>query len=99
MFDLTRFTLKDMAACGIAVRSMAAEASSLEALSERLARHLYDNLRDAVDGQRQCAWVRVFATPPGATLQPHALPRAVPSSAFPPVSGLTLLAAAWGSPS
>src|SRR5277367_2256672 len=66
MYDLTRFTLADMARCGAELRHAGAEAVSLEAAAEAIVRHLYENLRDAKG--RACVMVRLYTTQPYAEL-------------------------------
>jgi hypothetical protein len=62
MYDLTRFTLGDMTACGAVLRKAGAGASTMEETAERLVRHLHDGLRDAATGAPACALVRFFKT-------------------------------------
>jgi len=66
MYDLTRFTLADMARCGAELRHAGADAVSLEAAAEAIVRHLYENLRDAKG--RACVMVRLYTTQPYAEL-------------------------------
>ena len=62
MYDLTRFTLADMARCGAELREAGADAESLEAAAGAIVRHLYENLRDAKG--RACVLVRLYKTLP-----------------------------------
>ena len=64
MYDLTRFSLGDMTACGAVLRKAGAGALSMEETAERMVRHLYDGLRDRATGTPACALVRFFKTPP-----------------------------------
>jgi hypothetical protein len=64
MHDLTRFTLRDMTACGATLRKLGAGAADLRAVAERTVRHLYDHLRSGPAGDRACALVRFFQTQP-----------------------------------
>lgn len=67
MYDLTRFTLKDMTACGAALRQIGQGAASMEEVADRTVRYLYDSFVDA-QGQRANALVRFFITAPYANL-------------------------------
>ncbi len=74
MYDLTTFTLKDMATCGAALRRLGADATSMETVANRTVRYLYDHLIDG-EGTRATALVRFFITKPycelSADLQQH----------------------------
>jgi hypothetical protein len=61
-FDLQDFSLADTLRCGIALRSHAASAESVEEAAQSLTRYLYDELRDAATGARSCALVRCYKT-------------------------------------
>ena len=74
MHDLTRFTLADMSSCGGALRRIASGASSMEEAANRVCGSLYDELRDATTGERQCVLVRLYVT------QPRAATRSCPST-------------------
>jgi two-component system NtrC family sensor kinase len=60
MYDMTRFTLADMAKCGAELREAAPEVDSLEAASTAIVQHLYDNLREPKG--RACIMVRLYKT-------------------------------------
>jgi hypothetical protein len=62
MYDLTRFTLGDMAECGATLRKLGADAHRLDEVAECIVRYLYDQLRDKDTGAHACALVRVFKT-------------------------------------
>jgi hypothetical protein len=62
MYDITRFTLADMAKCGAHLRDLAADATSLEAAANAMVHYLFDNLRDAKD--RACVLARLYKTHP-----------------------------------
>ena len=66
MFDITRFTLADMAQCGAQLRGLAPDATSLEAAAGATVRYLYDNLCDA--NGRACVMVRLYKTHPFGAL-------------------------------
>ncbi len=63
MYDLTAFSLKDMATCGAALRRLDENAASMEEVANRMVRYLYDHLVDA-QGERATALVRFFITRP-----------------------------------
>ena len=63
MYDLTAFSLKDMTACGAALRQMGDGAASMEAAAQKMVRYLYDYLVDA-EGNRAVALARFFITKP-----------------------------------
>lgn len=71
MYDLTRFTLGDMAECGATLRKLGANAQSMEEVANRIVRYLYDHLCERSTGDRACALVRFFRTQPYATLDPE----------------------------
>ncbi len=60
MYDITRFTLADMARCGAELREAGAKAASLEAVAEAIVESLYENLHDAKG--RACVMVRLYTT-------------------------------------
>jgi len=69
MYDLTRFTLKEMTACGAALRKLGSGAASMEEAADRLIRYLYDYLVDQQTGAKTCALVRFFKTHPYQDLE------------------------------
>ena len=64
MFDLSRFSLSDMIACGTALRQLGQDERSMEEVADRIVRYLYDHLVDGRTGERACALVRFFKTHP-----------------------------------
>ena len=60
MYDITRFTLADMARCGAELREAGANAASLEGVAEAIVESLYENLHDAKG--RACVMVRLYTT-------------------------------------
>ena len=64
MYDLTKFTLKDMTNCGTVLRKLGADATSMEEVANRTVRYLYDHLVDQQSGARSCVLVRFFKTHP-----------------------------------
>lgn len=73
MFDLSAFAVKDMTACGAALRKLGSGAGSMEEVAGRVVRYLYDHLIDGQTGGNACALVRFYRTHPygdlGADLQ------------------------------
>jgi hypothetical protein len=64
MYDLTRFSLRDMAECGAFLRKIGAGASSMEELATRIVRYLFEQLADKHTGVKSCVLVRFFKTHP-----------------------------------
>src|SRR5215470_16017851 len=62
MYDLAGFPLKDMTACGSALRRVGPDATTMEEAARRMVTHLYDNLGDPRTGMRACALVRLYKT-------------------------------------
>jgi signal transduction histidine kinase/DNA-binding response OmpR family regulator len=62
MYDLTRFALKEMIACGAALRDIGAGAGSMEEVAESMVGHLYERLTAGDAGPRACALVRFYKT-------------------------------------
>ncbi len=60
MYDLTRFTLADMAKCGAELREAAPQAETLEAAAGVIVRHLYENLGEPKG--HACILVRLYKT-------------------------------------
>jgi hypothetical protein len=71
MYDLTAFTLRDMTACGAALRRLGDGAGSMEEVGGRIARFLYGSLRAGTDPAPACALVRFFVTLAYADLEPE----------------------------
>jgi signal transduction histidine kinase len=63
MYNLTAFSLKDMATCGAALRQLGDGQPHMEAVANRTVRYLYDHLGNE-DGNRATALVRFFITRP-----------------------------------
>jgi hypothetical protein len=101
-YDLSRFTLGDMTRCGIELRRVGADASSMEEVADRIVRYLYDRLGDPSRDGTACALARVFITLPYGELEPaqQAFAQSVlghaPESAS--MKCLTLLATAGDEP-
>lgn len=62
VFDPRRFTLRDMSRLGGELRRQGKGARGMHELAGRIARLLYERLRDTGTGTRACALVRFFAT-------------------------------------
>jgi two-component system NtrC family sensor kinase len=73
MYDITRFTLADMARCGAELREAGVDATSLEAAADAIVRYLYENLHDAKG--RACVLVRLYATQAFASCRPRCVTR------------------------
>jgi hypothetical protein len=62
MYDLTKFTLREMTECGAALRRAGSEAENMEEVANSIVRYLYDHLLDKQTGEKACALVRLFKT-------------------------------------
>jgi len=69
MYDLTRFTLRDMAECGLALRQFGLGVESMEEAGNRIVRYLYENFCTNPTGEKSCALVRLFKTHPYEDLE------------------------------
>jgi len=69
MYDLTRFTLRDMTECGLALRQFGLGVESMEEASNRIVRYLYENFCTKPTGEKSCALVRLFKTHPYEDLE------------------------------
>jgi len=103
MFDLARFTLRDMTEAGAVLRKLGDGASSMEEVANRVVRYLHESLVDPKTGGRECALVRFFKTHPFGELDNglrefarDMLPE--PDAATPDMPCLTLLASAGDRP-
>ena len=68
MYDMTKFTLRDMTSCGTALRTLGEGAQSLEEVAKRIVHYLYEHLLDPQTGERACALVRFYKTHPFGSL-------------------------------
>lgn len=68
MYDLTQFTLSEMTRLGVSLRTAGSAATSMEDVSSRVVRTLYESLRMPPANAPACALVRLFVTLPYATL-------------------------------
>lgn len=64
MYDLTKFTMRDMTECGAALRKLGSGATSMEEAASRIVGYLYDHLIDQQTGAKACALVRFYKTHP-----------------------------------
>lgn len=62
MHDIGNFTLKDMAECSGALRTMGAGATSMEETANRMVRYLYDHFLDGKTGLQAFVLARLFKT-------------------------------------
>lgn len=62
MYDLQKFTLRDMSKCGLALRNLGNEANSMEEASNHIIQYLYENLIDKKSGEKSCILIRFFKT-------------------------------------
>jgi hypothetical protein len=62
VFSIARLSLRDMTACGNALRLCGQEASATTEVAERIVSYLYDQFGDPVTGERAFALVRFFQT-------------------------------------
>lgn len=63
MFEMTNFTIRDMTSCGKTLRTIGAGASSMEEVSTRIVKYLFDSLVEG-DGKQACSLVRLFISHP-----------------------------------
>jgi len=64
MYDLSKFSLRDMTECGAFLRKVGAGAGTMEEVANRIVRHLYEHLADKRTGEKSCVLVRFFKTHP-----------------------------------
>jgi hypothetical protein len=102
VYDLTNFSLSDMTRCGIALRKLGSNASSMEEVARRVVEMLYRDLVMPGSSDGAAALVRTFVTLPYSDLQPdqqefarHVLPEV---ASTPAMKCLTLLATAGQEP-
>ncbi|MDY6785146.1 MAG: PAS domain S-box protein [Cyanobacteriota bacterium] len=69
MYDLQKFTLRDMVECGLALRQLGEGATSMEETSNRIVRYFYENLRSRDRPELDCALVRFFKIHPYGELE------------------------------
>ena len=71
MYHLRSFHLRDMTACGAALRMQGTSAADFETVAERLVRYLYASLTMAQTQESACVLVRLFKTTPFCRLTPE----------------------------
>src|SRR5262245_35627678 len=71
MYDLTEFKVSDMSRCGAALRSLGANAASMEEMAVRVVRFLYHSIASRTTGERSSALVRFYKTHPYGDLDPE----------------------------
>ena len=69
-YDIKAFTLREVTACGSALRRIADEAQSMEEAACRITSYLYEGLIDGETGRPAAALVRFFKTHPYGDLPP-----------------------------
>ncbi|MBD6617368.1 sensor histidine kinase [Komarekiella sp. 'clone 1'] len=62
MYDLQKFTLRDMSECGLALRHLGNKANSMEEASNYIIQYLYENLIEKQSGKNSCVLIRFFKT-------------------------------------
>jgi hypothetical protein len=70
VFDLGNFSLRDMAECSAALRTIGEGASCMEDVARRLVRYVYDQMGRVHAQERGCTLVRFFKTHPFGELDP-----------------------------
>jgi hypothetical protein len=104
MFDLAKFTLKEMTDLGRVLRKLGDGAVTMEEVAHRVVSYLFDHAFDPSTGKRNCVLVRFFKTHSFGTLEPElqqfAKARMPGHEPTPSMKCLTLLAsrgerAAW----
>jgi hypothetical protein len=102
VFDLSKFTLREMTQVGAVFRKLGEGASTMEEVAGRIVRYLFDHTIDLDTGGRSCLIVRFFKTHPygelGEGLQKFAAAMLPDHRATPSMKCLTLLATAGQKP-
>jgi len=71
MYDLKKFSLRDMTECGKTLRQLNSGAVSMEEVANRIVRYLYEHLINQQTGENSCALIRFFTTYPYEELKPE----------------------------
>lgn len=71
MFDLEKFTLKNMTECGSVIRKMDHEAYNMEEVANKMVSYLWTNLIRDYKKERSCVLIRFFITCPFEKLEPN----------------------------
>lgn len=101
MYELTRFTLRDMTECGAGLRQVGQGAHTMEEAAAAIVRFLYTKFIDRSSGQPACALVRFFKTHAWGGLEPDLqqfAARMLGKTPDPAMPCLTLLATAGDRP-
>jgi hypothetical protein len=69
-YDLQSFTVGDMLRCGLAIRKVTKDATSMEDAATAIVGHLYEECVDPRSGQSTCALIRFYKTHPYGELDP-----------------------------
>jgi two-component system, NtrC family, sensor kinase len=62
VYDLQKFSLRDMSECGLALRHLGNKANSMEETSNHIIDYLYNNFIDKQSSEKSCVLVRFFKT-------------------------------------
>ncbi len=71
MYDLTKFTLRDMSECGFALRNTAHKADCMEDVSNLAIKYFYEHLVNKNSGEKSCVLIRFFKTHSYGKLPPE----------------------------
>ncbi len=71
MFDLTKFSLKDMSEVGDALQQLELKAKNIDELSDMIVRYFFDNLGETQTEEKSSVLVRFFMTYPYSSLDPE----------------------------
>ncbi|AFY58331.1 histidine kinase [Rivularia sp. PCC 7116] len=71
MHDLTKFTLRDMSECGLALRQIAQKANCMEDASNLIIKYFHENFINQETKEKSCILVRFFKTHAYGKLTPE----------------------------
>lgn len=71
MYDLTQFGLKDMSECGLVLRNIGKNTNSVEEVSDRIIKYIYQNIVGKKTQEKSCVLIRMFQTIPYKKLTPE----------------------------
>jgi signal transduction histidine kinase len=71
MHDLTKFTLRDMSECGLALRHIAEKSDCMEDASNLIIKYFYEHFINKDTQEKSCILVRFFKTHPYGKLTPE----------------------------
>ena len=69
MYDMTLFTPQDMAKCSLVLRQLGRNTASMEAISQKIVKYIYQHFCDSQTGENTCVLVRLFKTHPYGELE------------------------------